>query len=162
MVISSAALLALSGVACGGGDGKSGTDGSETNYISREAITDALESEKSLDTKALDIIGRVRAGQYDLQNGLDDIVDQTKELMPLIIGVSTPGEPQDDKLAEARTLTEEYLRNRMHQLERAFSAQSGEELESTYTADKAELDGIRNRIVELLILYSPDLENTVR
>ncbi|MBU4392374.1 MAG: hypothetical protein KJ907_05520 [Actinobacteria bacterium] len=161
LVISMAAALAAVPLACGGGDGID-SDSSDRNYVAREAITGTLASEKELDMSALDIIGRVKAGQYGLQDGLDDLVDQSMVLTSLIIDVAAPDEPPDMNLAEAQTLTEEYLRNRVHQLERALSAQSGEELEPLYMADKAELDGMRNRIVELLIMYSPDLEKTIQ
>ena len=160
LVVSMASLLAVAGLACGGGDG-SDSDSSNSNFVAREAITGALASEKELDVSALDIIGRIKAAQYGLQEGLDDLVDQTMTLTSLIIDVAAPDKPPDMNLAEAQTLTEEYLRNRVHQLERAVSAQSGEELEPLYMADKADLDGVRNRIVELLIMYSPDLEKTV-
>ncbi len=161
LVIWMATALVAAGLACGGGDGGD-DDSSDSNYVAREAITGALVSEKELDQSALDIIGRVKAGQYGLQDGLDDLVDQTMVLTSLIIDVAAPDKPPDMNLAEAQTLTEEYLRNRVHQLERALSAQSGEELEQLYMADKAELDGMRNRTRELLILYSPDLEKTVK
>lgn len=160
-IIVLAAALAAVPLACGGGDGDD-SDSSDKNYVAREAITGTLASEKELDRSALDIIGRVKAGQYELQDGLDDLVDQTMVLTSLIIDVAAPDEPPDMNLAEAQTLTEEYLRNRVHQLERALSAQSGEELEPLYMADKAELDGVRNRISELLIMYSPDLEKSIQ
>ena len=157
LVISLAAALAAVPLACGGGGGDD-DDSSDKNYVAREAITGTLASETELDNSALDIIGRVKAGQYGLQEGLDDLVDQTMVLTSLIIDVAAPDKPPDMNLAEAQTLTEEYLRNRVHQLERALSAQSGEELEPLYMADKAELDVMRARIAELLVMYSPDLE----
>ncbi|MBU4194454.1 MAG: hypothetical protein KKE79_02655 [Actinobacteria bacterium] len=161
VVVSLAAALAAVPLACGDSNGGNG-DGSDKNYVAREAITGALESEKELDSSALDVIARVKAGQYDLREGLDDVVDQTRVLTSLIIDVAAPDKPPDTNLAEVQALTEEYLRNRVHQLERALSAQSGEELESLYMADKAELDGTRNQITRLLIIYSPDLEKTIQ
>lgn len=163
MIATLAAALVVAQLACGGDGGDSdSTDHSDRNVVVREEIVHALATDTELQAATLDTIGKVKANQYDLQQALDGLVDQTKVLTSLIVDVAAPEEPPDADLAEAQDLTEEYLRNRVHQLELALSALSGEELEALYLTDKAGLDAARNRVHELLIRYSPELEKTLQ
>lgn len=153
--------LALSPVACGGGK-PGGDDGSGRDFEVREAVTGALENDRAIDENAAGAIQGAKAGTEPLEATLDQFVDQTKSLLSVIASVIAPAKPPDARLAKARDLTAEYLRNRVHQVELALSAKSPGELESLYAQGKAELDPARAEIVRLLLSYDPQLEQFLR
>ena len=133
-------------------------DSSEIEFKTREAITDALAGDRSLDNHAINIIQRVKSGQYALDTALNDLVGQTHTFLSLIAEVSAPKEPKNQTLAQAQKLTSEYLRNRVHQLEACFAAGTPTEFEALYNQSRPALDAARNQIRSLLISYDPGLE----
>lgn len=145
-------------VACGSQPGHEGDDASEREFKAREAITDALAGDRSLDNDTINMIQRVKGGQYALENALDDLVDQTHSLLSLIAKVSAPSKLKNQALAQAQQLTAEYLRNRVHLLEACLSARTPTEFEALYNQSRPALDAARSRIRALLISYDPELE----
>jgi hypothetical protein len=156
--LSLAVALATIPVACGKQPKKPVDDASEREFKAREALTDALTSDKSLDDNARTIIQKVKAGQYALDTALNDLVDHTHTILSLIAAVSAPSRLKNRTLAQAQQLTAEYLRNRVHQLEACLSAKTGPELETLYNQSNPGLDTARNQIRALLISYDPELE----
>jgi hypothetical protein len=149
--------IGLCCASCGGKAPKS-VDTSSANFEVREAITAALQDDRALDENAANIIQGVKIGQEPLETALDEFVDQTKSLLSVIAPVTAPSAPADARLAKARDLAAEYLRNRVHQIELALSAKTPAELESLYNQSKPELDAVRKQIVDLLLSYDPALE----
>ena len=145
-------------LACGKQPEHTVDDASEMEFKAREAITDALAGDRSLDNNAINVIQRVKGGQYALETALDDLVDQTHSLLSLISTVSAPSKLKNQTLVQARELTAEYLRNRVHQLEACLSARTAAELEAAYNQSRPALDAARNQIRALLISYDPELE----
>jgi hypothetical protein len=143
---------------CGKQAGHKADDSSEMEFEAREAITDAFAGDRSLDNNTIDIIQRVKGGQYALASALDDLVDQTHSILTLISEVSAPSKLKNPALAQARDLTAEYLRDRVHQLEACLSARTAAELEAAYNQSKPALDAARSQIRALLISYDPELE----
>ena len=144
--------------ACGKQLKKPVDDASEIEFKAREAITDALASDRSLDNNAINIIRTVKGGQYTLETALNDLVDQTHSLLSLIAEVSAPSKLKNHTFAQARQLTAGYLRDRVHQLEACLSARTAVEFETLYDRSKPGLDAARNQIRALLISYDPELE----
>lgn len=153
--------LALAAVSCGGGE-PSRDDRAGRDFEVREAITSALENDRAIDEAAATVIESAKAGAEPLGAALDRFVDQTKSLLAVIASVSAPAEPSDRRLAKARELTAEYLRNRVHQVELALSAASPAELEALYAQVKVDIAADRDEIVELLLSYDPQLEQFIR
>jgi hypothetical protein len=145
-------------VACGKRPEHGVNDSSDIEFKAREAITDALARDRSLDSDAINIIQRVKSGQYALETALNDLAGQTNTLLSLIAEVSAPREPKNQTLAQAQKLTSEYLRNRVHQLEACFAARTPTEFEALYNQSRPALDAARNQIRSLLISYDPGLE----
>ena len=145
-------------VACGKRPEHGVNDSSEVEFKAREAITDALARDRSLDSDAINIIQRVKSGQYALETALNDLVGQTNTLLSLIAEVSAPKEPKNQTLAQAQKLTSEYLRNRVHQLEACFAARTPTEFEALYNQSRPALDAARNQIRSLLVSYDPGLD----
>lgn len=144
--------------ACGKKLKKPVDDASEIEFKAREAITDALAGDRSLDNNAINIIRTVKGGQYALETALNDLVDQTHSLLSLIADVSATSKLENQKLAQAQKLTAEYLRNRVHQLEACLSARTPAELETLYNQSKPGLDAARSQIRAVLVSYDPELE----
>jgi predicted nucleic acid-binding Zn-ribbon protein len=153
-----AVALATLPMACGTQPDHKVDDASEIEFKAREAITDALTDDRSLDNNAINIIRRVKGGQYALETALNDLVDQTHSLLSLIADVPATSKLENRKLAQAQQLTAEYYRNRVHQLEACLSARTPAELEALYNQSKPGLDAARNQIRALLISYDPGLE----
>ncbi|MBK5092587.1 MAG: hypothetical protein JJE48_03610 [Actinobacteria bacterium] len=145
-------------IACGSQPGHEGDDASEREFKAREAITDALAGDRSLDNDTVNMIQRVKGGQYALENALNDLVDQTHTLLALIAAISAPSKLENKALAQAQQLTAEYLRNRVHQLEASLSARTPTEFEALYNQSGPALDTARSQIRALLISYDPELE----
>ena len=133
-------------------------DASEREFKAREAITGALTSDRSLDNNSINIIQKVKGGQYALETALNDLVDQTHSLLSLIADVSATSKLENQKLAQALQLTAEYLRNRVHQLEACLSARTPAKLEALYNQSKPGLDAARSQIRAVLVSYDPELE----
>jgi len=133
-----------------------------TNFPVREAVIGALDTESALNETALATIGQVKAGALDLNAALDDLTGQSRVLLDEIVAINAPGAASDSDLKQAQEHSEAFLRNRVHQLERSFSARTPEELEALYTADAPELASDRQEIENLLIRYGPELEEVLR
>lgn len=148
----------LAPLSCGNNKPKpDGSNPGDTNFAVREAVTDALETDKALDDNARNIIGLVRSGGFTIDKGLNDLVDQTRTLLAVIASVAAPAKPGNADLAQARKLLEQYLRNRVHQLEASISARSAAELEVIYNRDTASLNAARDQVKQLLLEYDPGL-----
>jgi hypothetical protein len=160
LVVLLAIALAPTVAACGK-KSSGGADGSGRNFEVREAVSGALDSDAAIDESALGIIGRTKAGSEPLQQGLDELVDQTDSLIAVISSVTAPAKPPDARLASAQKLMSEYLRNRVHQIELAMSATSPAELESLYNQAKSELEAQRKQVVDLLLSYDPGLKKFI-
>ncbi|MBN2167624.1 MAG: hypothetical protein JW738_00140 [Actinobacteria bacterium] len=154
------AMLAL-GISCGGARKASETEGS-SNYEVRQAIVQAIETDKLIDSDITGMIHMIRSSQLDLQKGLDDMVDRNHAIVSLIEEVSKPETASDPKLQEAQEKMEVYLRNRVHQFEGTLAAASVDELEAAYLSANAELKEELRKIEELLIEYDPELEESLR
>lgn len=155
------ALLLTFAVSCGNKTVDVVENGDE-NFEVRVAVTSALELDRALDLKAGESIQMVKNGQYNLDQGMEILMDQNKSLLDLIGEVSAPGNPPDPTLARARRATEEYLRGRVHQLESAIAATTPDELVSYYESGSAELDNKLRDVVDLLLEYDPGLEEEMR
>ena len=153
--------LALACASCGGG-GPADDDGAGRDFEVRESMTDALANDRAIDQEAVSVIAGATSGAVSLDAAIDRLIDQTRSLLAVIGSVAAPGKPPDKKLAEAQALTEEYLRNRVHQIELTLSAASPAELESLYAQVKGELETEREKIVKLLLSYDPELEEFIR
>lgn len=143
----------------GCGKGGSGEEARDTDYEVRVALTEALNRDFDSQQAVLGLIESTKSGRYPLNQALDDVVDQSLSLLEYITAISEPADPQDSDLAEARRLAEEYLRERVHQLEAVFGATSPQEFEALYNLDRQELDEQRQRIVDLLLKYDPGIRD---
>lgn len=150
--------LALAG--CGGGSG-SGKAPSEENFAVREAITDALATDRSLDQEARNIIASVKAGTMPLQQGLDTLVGQTSTVLSLISQVADRPKPPNATLTRAQTTMQDYLRQREFQLEPTIESKSGPEAEAAYASVQQAVDAARQKVRALLIEYDPELEKSL-
>lgn len=148
-------------VGCGGNGRTPAEDGGGDDVRVREAVTAALEEDAAVDPLVVGTIGRVKSGEYGLEQGLDDLVDLSRGLVNQIVEISEAGTPEDTDLAEAQRLAESYLRQRVHQLESCFSAVSVEEFESLYAQDGEALQKARDSVIDKMLDYSPDLEDSL-
>lgn len=160
-VMATVLVLALC-AGCGGAKKSTSDQPGNPNYEARQAITDALESERALDESARNLMEMVKAGQYDINRALDDFVDQNKSLLGIISTVSAVPKPPNPKLAAVQASLGEYLRNRVHQLEGTLSATTAAELETLYNQPVAQLQAERKQIVDALLAYDPGLKDTVK
>lgn len=160
--ILTAALLVstLSFSGCGGGGGKT-PDLEGANFSVREALTEALQQDKAIDDNVLNEIQMVSSGQEPVETALDHFVDYNRSLLALIGLVAAPDKPPDTGLARAQELMQEYLRNRVHQVESCMAATNGAELESLYGQGKQQLQDARKTIRDLLVKYNPELDKTI-
>lgn len=133
-------------------------DASYTNFTVREAITEALAKDRALDENAKNAIALVRANQSTLDKTFDDLVDQTHTLLSTISTVATTPQPNNTYLTQARDLIQEYLRNRVHQIEACLSAATVDDLETQYNRPGAELNTQRLQVRDLLLKYDPELQ----
>lgn len=151
--------LAFAVISCGRRrKGRDSGDSGSSNFAVREAITGAMENDRALDESALNILEMVKARQYTFEKGLNDFVDQAHRLLSLIATVTGPKKPADSNLAQAQQLTQEYLRNRVHQLEAGIESRSSQQMEAAYKNAKPDLDAQRNRIRDLVVAYDPGLK----
>ena len=154
----SAVLVALASFGCGG---VKKSEPKDVNYEVRKRITAALKEDRELDSGARGMLEVIKAGQFDLQAGLDGLAKQSEKILDLITRVSAPAPPTDKNLAAAQSATEEYLRNRVYQLEASLAANTPAELDALYNGSSASLSAERQRILEFLLRYDPSLEKSL-
>jgi hypothetical protein len=158
LAVATMMALSLALVGCGGGSGRVKPD---TNFEVREAITDALATDRSLDASARATIASVKAGTLDLQQGLNSFVGQSTTLLDLIGNVTSRPRPTNQYLASAQVSMEDYLRKREFQLEQAMVARSAAEAEAAYAGGQQAIDAARQQVRDLLLKYDPGLEKSL-
>ncbi|MBU1671653.1 MAG: hypothetical protein KKF41_00745 [Actinobacteria bacterium] len=145
------ALLAALLSGCGRKEG--GGDSSASDFACREALTAALDSEGALDARARALIADATAGRIGLQPCLDELVVQSRDLVGLISTVADAPEPSDPDLKKACAETEQFLRDRVFQVESALGATTPAELQSFYNSRTADLGARREQLHGLLRQY---------
>ena len=158
-VICALVTLAVAVASCGGKQAT--TPSTDSNYGVRSAVTDALSRDAQLRAGEQAMIQSVKAGQTQMNPGLDSLVDNNKSLMALIKSVSAPSRPPSAYLARARDLMTEYLRNRVHQLEASLVATTPQDLETMYARGAHEADAERAQVTALLLKYDPGLKSVI-
>ncbi|MFH1149369.1 MAG: hypothetical protein V1748_02730 [Actinomycetota bacterium] len=144
-------LLAVLSSGCGGGQERrsSGT----SDYACREALNQALASDGALDSRARTLMADVVAGRIGLQPCLDELVVQSRDLVGLISTVADAPEPSDPDLKKACAETEQFLRDRVFQVESALGATTPAELQPLYDSKAADLSSARDRVRNLIKQY---------
>lgn|SRR5450759_653322 len=154
-----AVLVAVALTGCGSGGG--GNTRTSTNFAVREAITDALAADRSLDQEARGVIASMKSGALPVQQGLDTLVGQTSKVLDLISQVTSQRKPDNPTLTAAQASMEDYLRQREFQLESTIQAKSGAEAEAAYANNQQAVDAARQKVRLLLVKYDPGLEKSL-
>lgn len=154
-----AVLVAVALTGCGSGGG--GNTRTSTNFAVREAITDALAADRSLDQEARGVIASMKSGALPVQQGLDTLVGQTSKVLDLISQVTSQRKPDNPILTAAQASMEDYLRQREFQLESTIQAKSGAEAEAAYANNQQAVDAARQKVRLLLVKYDPGLEKSL-
>jgi hypothetical protein len=151
--------LLLAAAGCGGGGG--GGDKGGKNLEAQQSVVKALGAEAKLDAEARNVIAAMNAGSVSLQDGLAKFSDQTRSLLALIESITSLPVSTNDYLAKAQSRAEDYLRQRVFQIESTLGAQSPQQAATTYEADRQALTQTRNDVRGLLFKYRPSLEKDV-
>jgi hypothetical protein len=150
-------ILLIAG--CGGGTGGQGK--ADTNAAVRDSIIRALGTDRALNDEALSIFAAMKAGTIPVADGMNKMVGQTSSLLSLIGDMTSRPRPVNPSLSKAEGTAENYLRDRVHQIEGTLNAKSGAEAEAAYAAGQAAVSAELLKVKALLLEYEPSLQKSL-
>lgn len=156
------AILLFSGLpaaGCGGGTG--GQSKADSNSAVRDSIVRALGTDSALDDEARSIFAAMKAGTLPAADGMNKMVTQTSTLLSLIGDMTSRARPLNPDLSKAEGTAENYLRDRVHQIEGTLNARSGAEAEAAYAAGQAAVSATLQQVKALLLKYEPALQKSL-
>lgn len=134
----------------------------ESNYAVENALLSALEEENRIQKEIEGMLSRASSGTIGLETLFDSLSGQSEKILSLIDSIYGAGGETDKNLSEAKEQVNEYLRERIHQIENCLSAASIADLQGEYLKNEALLESLKKKAVDKLVDYNPDLKKELQ